>query len=94
MDKDGWRKFLELMVEMGDPKELDELSRLLFTSEERDAISKRIRIIEELLKGEKTQREIATNFHLSIAKITRGSNALKEVSEKMKQFLKKILNLS
>ncbi len=91
MDKDGWRKFLDLMVDMRDPKELDELSRLLFTAEERDAISKRIRIIEQLIKDEKTQREIASDYHLSIAKITRGSNALKEVSPKMKKFLKKVL---
>lgn len=91
MDKDGWRKFLELMVEMKDPATLEELSKLLFTAEERDAISKRIRIIEELLKEEKTQREIAADFNLSIAKITRGSNALKETTPKMKKYLKKKL---
>ena len=91
MDKDGWRKFLDLMVEMEDPKELDELARLLFTPEERDAISKRIRIIEELMKREKTQRGIAADYNLSIAKITRGSNALKDASPKMKRFLKKKL---
>lgn len=91
MDKDGWRKFLELMAEESDLARLEELSRLLFTAEERDAISKRIRIIEELLKEEKTQREIAADFHLSIAKITRGSNALKEISPKMKRVLKKKL---
>ncbi|QVL57049.1 MAG: trp operon repressor [Simkaniaceae bacterium] len=91
MDKDGWRKFLDLMVEMEDPKELDELTRLLFTPEERDAISKRIRIIEELMKEKKTQREMAADYNLSIAKITRGSNALKDVSLKMKRFLKKKL---
>lgn len=89
MDKDGWRKFLDLMVEMEDPKELDELTRLLFTPEERDAISKRIRIIEELMKEKKTQREMAADYNLSIAKITRGSNALKDVSLKMKRFLKR-----
>ncbi|MCB1081903.1 MAG: trp operon repressor [Chlamydiia bacterium] len=91
MDKDGWRKFLELMAEESDLARLEELSRLLFTAEERDAISKRIRIIEELLKEEKTQREIAADFHLSIAKITRGSNALKEIGPKMKRVLKKKL---
>ena len=92
MDKDGWQKFLDLMVDMDNPRELDELSKLLFTPEERDAISKRIRIIEELMKDEKTQREIAADHHVSIAKITRGSNALKEVTPKMKRFLKKKLN--
>lgn len=91
MDKDGWQKFIKIMVEIKDSSKLEELSRLLFTAEERDAISKRIRIIEELLKGEKTQREMAADFNLSIAKITRGSNALKETSLKMKQFLKKRL---
>lgn len=88
MDKDGWRKFLTLMAETNDPKKIEHLAQLFFTSEERDAISKRIRIIEELLKEEKTQREIAADYSISIAKITRGSNALKEMSSQVKEDLK------
>ena len=38
-----------------------------------------------------TQREIAKKYGVSIAKITRGSNALKEVSEEMKDFLQNVM---
>jgi len=91
MNEDGWRKFLNLMVKVKDPKRLNALSKLLFTPEERNAISKRIPIIDELIKGKKTQREMAEDLEISIAKITRGSNALKETPEEIIRFLKKVL---
>ncbi|MCB1106561.1 MAG: trp operon repressor [Chlamydiia bacterium] len=91
MDKDGWRKFIRILSNIKDPKKLEELSKLLFTSEERESFAKRVRIIEELIKDEKTQREIAERYSISIAKITRGSNALKETSEEMKRDLKLIM---
>jgi len=92
MDKDGWQKFLRIRVDVRDPKKLEELAQLLFTAEERESLAKRTRIIEELMKGEKTQREIAKKHKVSIAKITRGSNALKEVSKEMKHFLKNVMS--
>lgn len=91
MDKDGWRNFLQILAEEQDPKKLEVLSLLLFTAEERESLASRIRIIEELLKGKMTQREIAKKYGVSIAKITRGSNALKEVSEEMKDFLQNVM---
>ena len=91
MDEDGWRKFIKLLVAVKEPRILEELSKLFFTPEERNSISKRISIIEELIKGEMTQREMAEDLEISIAKITRGSNALKETSPKLIQFLKKVL---
>jgi TrpR family trp operon transcriptional repressor len=91
MDKDGWRNFLQILAEEQDPKRLEVLSLLLFTAEERESLASRIRIIEELLKGKMTQREIAKKYGVSIAKITRGSNALKEVSEEMKKFLQNVM---
>ncbi len=91
MDKDGWRNFLQILAKEQDPKKLEVLSLLLFTAEERESLASRIRIIEELLKGKMTQREIAKKYGVSIAKITRGSNALKEVSEEMKDFLQNVM---
>jgi len=91
MDKDGWRNFLQILAQEQDPKRLEVLSLLLFTAEERESLASRIRIIEELLKGKMTQREIAKKYGVSIAKITRGSNALKEVSEEMKKFLQNVM---
>ena len=91
MDKGGWRNFLQILAYEQDPKKLEVLASLLFTAEERESLASRIRIIEELLKGEMTQREIAKKYGVSIAKITRGSNALKEVSEEMKDFLQNVM---
>ena len=91
MDKDGWRNFLQILAAGQDLKRLEVLSLLLFTAEERESLASRIRIIEELLKGKMTQREIAKKYGVSIAKITRGSNALKEVSEEMKKFLQNVM---
>lgn len=90
MDKTGWRRFLRLLAEVRSERTLEELSRLFFTPEEREDLSKRMRIVEELLKGEETQREIAKKYKVSIAKITRGSNALKEVSEEMKRLIQDV----
>ena len=91
MDEEGWRRFIDLCLKAESPMRLSTIFRLFLTSEERSSISKRILIIEELLKGEKTQREMAKDLKVSIAKITRGSNELKEVEEGLKQFLKRTL---
>lgn len=91
MDKDGWCNFLQILAQEQDPGKLEVFFLLLFTAEERESLASRIRIIEELLKGKITQREIAKKYGVSIAKITRGSNALKEVSKEMKDFLQNVM---
>jgi len=62
----------------------DEYFDLFLTQEERKDIGQRLEIVFELLKGENSQREIARKLGTSIAKITRGSNCLKEVSSELK----------
>jgi len=91
MESDGWQQFLELCLKGKDPKRLEVLFRLLFTAEERSSIAKRCLIIQALLEGKKPQREMAKDLELSIAKITRGSNALKEAPEDLIAFLKKVM---
>ena len=83
----GWRDFLTLCQEAKSAVQLDELFQLLLTNEERSAIGLRVELIDELLQGKKTQREIAAELEISIAKITRGSNALKIIPESLKRFL-------
>ena len=56
---------------------------LFFTPEEKDNLALRYLIIQELLQDEKSQREMAKNLNVSIAKITRGSNELKRISPKL-----------
>jgi TrpR family transcriptional regulator, trp operon repressor len=84
LSEDGWRKLLKLIKKT---HHLEELLHVLLTKEERTDLSKRILIIEALLKREETQRNISKHLKVSIAKITRGSNELKSISSTLKQFL-------
>jgi TrpR family trp operon transcriptional repressor len=61
------------------------------TPKEKADLKTRILIIKELLKKEKTQRQIAKYLNLSIAKITRGSNELKRTNDKIVKYLQTIL---
>ena len=91
MDEDGWRRFIDLCLKAETPEKLSDLFHVFLTPEEREDLSKRLLIVKELLEGKKTQREMAKDLEVSIAKITRGSNELKGIDEKLKQFLKRTL---
>ncbi|MEE8295291.1 MAG: trp operon repressor [Sphingomonadales bacterium] len=84
--EDDWRRFVKLCSQVKSPDELSEFYELFLTIEERDALAKRFLIIEALLKGEQNQRDMAQSIGVSISKITRGSNSLKIVSNKLKKF--------
>lgn len=84
----GWEKFLTLIEQaLAVPGQLGALFSLLFTLEEKETLATRVLLVIELLKGELTHREIAQYLNVSIAKITRGSNALKLVTPELKKFL-------
>ncbi len=81
--------FIEIIYKTKNLGLLKELMALLTTLDEQQSFGKRIQVIKALMKGTLTQREIAKDLHLSIAKITRGSNALKLISSEMENFLEK-----
>ncbi|MGE3954880.1 MAG: trp operon repressor [Parachlamydiales bacterium] len=83
----GWKRFLSLCSRCKGEEELNALFELFLTIEERRDIGLRALLIDALLEGKKTQREIAADLGISIAKITRGSNALKIISPKLKERL-------
>ena len=85
----GWEKFLTLCHQTESNTELEQLMRLLLTHEEQEQIATRVLLLKELLAKEKPQRKIAEELHVSIAKITRGSNALKHLSEQELEALTK-----
>jgi len=91
MNQPGWRNFLKLCLATENEKNLSSLFDLMLTHEERESIAMRCSIIEELLKQDKPQREIANHLHVSIAKITRGSNELKRMPGKLIEFIKQNL---
>jgi TrpR family transcriptional regulator, trp operon repressor len=63
-----------------------ELINLFFTSDEISQLEKRSKIIQGLINNRETQRELAARLKISIAKITRGSHALKRVSPELKNY--------
>ena len=88
----GWKDFLYLCSECRSSGELEELLNLFLTLEEKEAVGKRVLIIKHLMEEKLTQREIAAKYQVSIAKITRGSNALKIIKTALKEFLSRCFN--
>jgi TrpR family trp operon transcriptional repressor len=93
MDKyqKGWDGFIELCLSIKDKKACSFLFDLMLTPEEKHDLATRLLIVKELLKDEKTQRDLAKDLNVSIAKITRGSNELKRLDRKLLMNLKEIL---
>ena len=84
----GWQDFITLCREADSAELLNELFVLLLTLEEKEQLSLRVALVQELIQGKKTQREISRDLNVSIAKITRGSNALKTISNSLKEYIK------
>ena len=87
-DEAGWWGFLELVSKLRSTEELNNFFELFLTLDEQKTLSSRYIIIKALLEGHLTQREIAKIYKVSIAQITRGSNAIKVIGPKLKKFLK------
>lgn len=85
--KKGWQDFLKLCSKINTPKEFGEFLDLFLTIEEKETMASRYVIIKALIEEKMTQREIAETCKVSIAQITRGSNALKIISPKLKELL-------
>ena len=87
--KNGLAEFLKVCATIQSPEELGQLFDLFFTIEEKETLASRFLIIKALLEENITQREMAEKYKVSIAQITRGSNAMKIISPKLKELLKK-----
>lgn len=89
-ENDGWQGFLSLCSSAETSMELSELLWLFLTPEEQKNIATRYLIVRELVQGKKTQREMAKDLGVSIAKITRGSNFLKMSNKNLRRLLENI----
>lgn len=85
----NWKSFINLCLKAHDAETLSKLFDFFLTIEEKSAIADRFLIIKALMEGRQTQRDMASTLGVSIAKITRGSNALKSIDPKLKSFLEK-----
>ncbi|OGT45144.1 MAG: Trp operon repressor [Gammaproteobacteria bacterium RIFCSPHIGHO2_12_FULL_41_20] len=86
------KEFTELCINAKNPRLITLLFNLFFTHEELENLSLRVSIVSELIKKEKTQREIAKHLNVSIAKISRGSNELKRTDKKLLAYLESHLH--
>ncbi|MGR6981778.1 trp operon repressor [Testudinibacter sp. P27/CKL/0425] len=82
-----WTDFVELLRRAFADGREEELLTLLLTSDERDAVGLRVKIVDELLEKTLSQREIQQKLNTSAATITRGSNMLKTMPTEFVQWL-------
>jgi len=85
-----WIAFLEKCLRVTGMQEALLFYETFWTYAEREDFPKRVRIVEELLKGELTQREIARTLKVSIANVTRGANVIKATNPSLKKLMDKI----
>ncbi|YCO03175.1 trp operon repressor [Vibrio sp. VNB-15] len=86
-----WQQIVELIRSSVDNQQHEMLLTMLMTPDERESLTARVNILNELLKGELSQRQISQMLGVGIATITRGSNELKSKSEADKYRLKTLL---
>jgi TrpR family transcriptional regulator, trp operon repressor len=91
VDEDAWQMLLEMLSKLRSAEQAGHLLQLIMTHEERETFAARTRVLQALLEGQLTQRQIAQQFGVSISQITRGSNALKEADPALVQFVQKQL---
>lgn len=92
--EDGWQGFLDLCATVKSPQDFGQLFDLFLTIEEKESLAARYLITKALLEKRLTQRKISEIYKVSIAQITRGSNALKVINTKLKKFLEKQFNVA
>ncbi|WP_198780678.1 trp operon repressor [Shewanella putrefaciens] len=88
----NWDLVLERILSHGNYEDLSVLFHLLLTEEERSAIAGRLKVFQLLLNGEMSQRQIAAEFQVSIATITRCSNYLKNMTPEHRGTIQKLID--
>lgn len=83
-----WNKFTSHCMKFKNKDELELFFDVMFTASEKVEFGNRLAIMNELLTGNKTQREIARDLIVSIANISRGSNVIKNSKVDLKMALK------
>lgn len=86
MSYKNWDLFVKLCQKAKKKDCLEQLLHFLLTPEERAQVSARVSLTQALLQ-KTTQRDISDQLGISISKITRGSNALKNISPELEKFL-------
>ncbi|MCL1056955.1 trp operon repressor [Shewanella gelidimarina] len=83
-----WDLVLDKVMAQNEHSALVTLFELLLTEEERSAVAGRLKVFQTLLRKEMSQRQIAQEYQISIATITRCSNYLKHMSAEQREQIK------
>lgn len=89
-----WQLFVRLLMQSMKDDQFDPFLQLIFTPDERDSLATRTQIIEALLRGELSQRQLKEQLGVGIATITRGSNELKSAPDSFLAWLRQQLILN
>ena len=87
-EQTGFCGFIQLCLALKNAEQAEEFFDLFMTPQDKQDFAARFLIVKELLKNGKSQRDMAADLNVSIAKITRGSNSLKKCSKELTEFIK------
>ncbi|WP_087021883.1 trp operon repressor [Thaumasiovibrio subtropicus] len=91
-DFTDWQQVIALLKTSFEQGREETILQLLLTPDERESLLGRVNIVNELLKGDLSQRQISQLLGVGVATITRGSNELKQKDEETKQWLDDLLS--
>jgi TrpR family trp operon transcriptional repressor len=76
-----WQQLMSLIQQAAEKDQHEMLLSMVMTADERESMLTRVNILNELLKGDISQRQISQMLGVGVATITRGSNELKSRSD-------------
>jgi len=91
MNRNTYNEITEISRALACQNNINDIKKFiieLLTKSEADTLSKRWRILKMLKEG-RTQRDIAKELKVSLCKVTRGSQILKNKKSKVANFLTK-----
>ena len=77
MCKKNW---LQAFVGLKNVAEVEEFFEDMFTKDERKTFSERWEVVSALIKGGKTQRQLASELKISLARVNHGNKQIKNGS--------------
>lgn len=91
MEKDDWQQTVNFLQQAFNDNYQFDVLKLLLTSDERNALITRVKIVQALLDRSINQRQLKDQLGIGIATVTRGSNSLKEIQPDFRTWLERTL---